>query len=126
MQKILSYSANFFSNLLARSDQRVVGSLTSKYCRQLLMMYMLLVLITVPKHAAAIDATKSIHILRLNINHAQVKACFEPARPLPCRPQHFRHISSFDVRDLTTLKCGCSLTLSTTEIPVKFEVKTLD
>jgi len=44
LQKILSHSANFFSNLLARSDQRVLGSLTSKYCRQLLMMSMLLVL----------------------------------------------------------------------------------
>ena len=36
MQKILSHSANFFSNLLTRSDQTVLGSLTPKYCRQLL------------------------------------------------------------------------------------------
>jgi len=43
-QKILSHSANFFSNLLTRSDQRVLGSLTSKYCRQLLIMSMLVVL----------------------------------------------------------------------------------
>ena len=42
-KKILSHAANFFSNLLIRSDQRVLGSLTSKYCRQLLIMSMLVV-----------------------------------------------------------------------------------
>jgi len=33
-KKILSHSANLFSNLLTRSDQRILGILTSKYCRQ--------------------------------------------------------------------------------------------
>ena len=38
LQKILSHSANFFSN------RRILGSLTSKYCRQLVIMSTLLVL----------------------------------------------------------------------------------
>jgi len=33
LPKILSHSANFFSNILTRSHQRVLGSLTSEYCR---------------------------------------------------------------------------------------------
>jgi len=33
---MLSHSANFFSNLLTRSEQKELGSLTSKYRRQYL------------------------------------------------------------------------------------------
>jgi len=44
LQKLLLHSADFFSNLLTRLDRRVTGSLTAKYCPQILIRSMLVVL----------------------------------------------------------------------------------
>ena len=65
LQKILSHSANF---------QTVLGSLTSKYCRQLLMMPMLLVLNNFIRKRAITKST-DIWIILLPESSPLVKLC---------------------------------------------------